>query len=188
MKKPIYKTSVTFARMNIPHYGHVGLVEKMLEQGEVAEVYLSTSSRNTDWDTRVLALRHLLRERGVDLKRVKFLKASGPFQAIESTMGRDNDPVVVLGEDQSALCEKLCSTYYIGGHLNRRTGSSTQVRHLMDHGDFEAVEALYRNDPYAFRLATLLRREELSNESPRVTEAPAANPARRHTKLPHLST
>jgi hypothetical protein len=32
----------------------------------------------------------------------------------------------------------------------------------MDHGDFDAVEALYRNDPYAFRLATLLRKEELS--------------------------
>ena len=166
MKKPIYSTAVTFGRCNIPHYGHVGLVEKMLEQAETAEVYLSTSSKNTNWDVRVLALRHLLRERGVDLKRVKFLKASGPFQAVESTMGHDNDPVVVLGEDQSALCEKLCSTYYIGGHLNRRTGSSTQVRHLMDHGDFDAVEALYRNDPYAFRLATLLRREELSNESP----------------------
>jgi hypothetical protein len=86
-------------------------------------------------------------------------------------MERDNDPVVVLGEDQSALCEKLCSTYYLGGHLNRRTGSSTQVRYLMDHGDFDAVQALYRDDPYAFRLATLLRKEELSNESPGLVAA-----------------
>ena len=161
MKKPIYKTAVTFARCNIPHYGHVGLVEKMLEQGEVAEVYLSTGGKNTNWDLRVLTLRHLLRERGVDLKRVRTLKAAGPFQAVESTMERDNDPVVVLGEDQSALCEKLCFTYCLGGHLNRRTGSSTQVRYLMDHGDFDAVQALYRDDPYAFRLATLLRKEEL---------------------------
>jgi len=166
MKKPIYKTAVTFARCNIPHYGHVELVQKMLEQAEVAEVYLSTSSKNTNWDLRVLTLRHLLRERGVDLKRVKILKASGPFQAVESTMERDNDPVVVLGEDQSALCEKLCSTYYLGGHLNRRTGSSTQVRYLMDHGDFDAVQALYRDDPYAFRLATLLRKEELNLAAP----------------------
>jgi len=166
MKKPIYKTAVTFARCNIPHYGHVELVQKMLEQAEVAEVYLSTSSKNTNWDLRVLTLRHLLRERGVGLKRVKTLKASGPFQAVESTMERDNDPVVVLGEDQSALCEKLCSTYYLGGHLNRRTGSSTQVRHLMDHGDFDAVEKVYRNDPYAIRLATLLRKEELNLAAP----------------------
>jgi uncharacterized protein YciI len=171
MKKPIYKTAVTFARCNIPHYGHVDLVEKMLEQAEVANVYLSDAAKNTNWDLRVLTLRHLLRERGVDLKRVKTLKASGPFQAVESTLEHDNDPVVVLGNDQSALCEKLCSTYFLGGHLNRRTGSSTQVRHLMDHGDFDAVQALYRNDPYAFRLATLLRKEELSNESPRVVAA-----------------
>jgi len=162
MKKPIYKTAVTFGRCNIPHYGHVQLVEKMLEQAETAHVYLSNAKSNTDWDTRVLTLRHLLRERGVDLKRVKMLGASGPFQAVESTMEHDIDPVVVLGEDQSALCEKLCATYNLGGHLNRRTGSSTQVRHLMDHGDFDAVQAIYRNDLYAFRLALLLRKEELS--------------------------
>ena len=162
MKKPIYKTAVTFGRCNIPHYGHVELVEKMLEQADIAHVYLSTGKKNTNWDLRVLTLRHLLRERGVDLKRVKTLKASGPFQAVESTLESDDDAVVVLGEDQSALCEKLCATYNLGGQLNRRTGSSTQVRHLMDHGDFDAVEALYRNDPYAFRLATLLRKEELA--------------------------
>ena len=165
MKKPIYKTAVTFARCNIPHYGHVELVQKMLEQAEVAEVYLSTGSKNTNWDVRVLTLRHLLREVGVDLRRVKALKAASPFKAVETTMERDNDPVVVLGEDQSALCEKLCSTYYVGGHLNRRTGSSTQVRHLMDHGDFEAVEKIYRNDPYAVRLATMLRKEELAQNT-----------------------
>jgi len=165
MKKPIYKTAVTFARCNIPHYGHVELVQKMLEQAEVAEVYLSTSSKNTNWDVRVLTLRHLLREVGVDLRRVKALKAASPFKAVETTMDRDNDPVVVLGDDQSALCEKLCATYNLGGHLNRRTGSSTQVRHLMDHGDFDAIEKIYRNDPYAVRLATLLRKEELAENT-----------------------
>jgi glycerol-3-phosphate cytidylyltransferase-like family protein len=168
MKKPIYKTAVTFARCNIPHYGHVELVEKMLEQAEVAHVYLSIANNNTNWDARVLTLRHLLREVGVDLKRVKTLKASGPFQAVESTLEHNNDTVVVLGEDQSALCEKLCATYNLGGQLNRRTGSSTQVRHLMDHGDFDAVQALYRNDPYALRLALLLRKEELNHGNTRV--------------------
>ena len=162
MKKPIYKTAVTFARMNIVHFGHCELVQKMLEQAEIANVYLSSSEKNTDWNLRVLMLRHLLREVGVNLGRVRFSKSTGPFEAVESTMERDNDPVVVLGEDQSALCEKLCSTYDLGGQLNRRTGSSTQVRHLMDHGDFDAVEKIYRNDNYAVRLAMILRKEELS--------------------------
>lgn len=174
MKKPPYKTAVTFARCNIPHYGHVELVEKMLEQAGVAHVCLSGALTNTNWDVRVLTLRHLLREVGVDLSRVKFSKATGPFEAVENTLEHDNDPVVVLGDDQSALCEKLCSTYLLGGQLNRRTGSSTQVRHLMDHGDFNAVERIYRNDPYAVRLATILRKEEISRERPYRSSATTA--------------
>jgi hypothetical protein len=77
-------------------------------------------------------------------------------------MNTDNDAVVVLGQDQSTLCETLCNKYHLGGQLNRRTGSSTQVRHLMDHGDFDAVERIYRNDNYAVRLAMILRKEELA--------------------------
>jgi hypothetical protein len=165
MKKPLYKTAVTFARCNIPHYGHVELVQKMLEQAEVAEVYLSTGSKNTNWDVRVLTLRHLMREVGVDLRRVKTLEAHSPFEAVEKTLERETEVVVVLGEDQSVLCEKLCSTYDLGGHLNRRTNSSTQVRHLMDHGDIDAVERIYRNDPYSVSLVTMLRKEELTQST-----------------------
>ncbi len=165
MKKPLHKAAVTFARCNIPHYGHVELVQKMLEQSQVAEVYLSTGSKNTDWDVRVLTLRHLLREAGVNLHRVKMLEARSPFKAVEMTLEREADVVVVLGEDQSVLCEKLCSTYNLGGHLNRRTNSSTQVRHLMDHGDIDAVERIYRNDQYSISLVTLLRKEELAKKA-----------------------
>jgi glycerol-3-phosphate cytidylyltransferase-like family protein len=162
MKKPIYKNAVTFARMNIVHFGHCELVQKMLEQAETANVYLSTAETNTNWNLRVLMLRHLLREAGVDLRRVRFSKANSPFEAVENVMDTDNDSVVVLGQDQSVLCETLCNKYNLGGQLNRRTGSSTQVRHLMDHGDFDAVEQIYRNDNYAVRLAMILRKEELA--------------------------
>lgn len=165
MGKPLYTTAVTFARCNIPHYGHVELVQKMLEQAQVAEVYLSTGSKNTNWDVRVLTLRHLLREAGVNLHRVKMLEARSPFKAVEMTLEREADVVVVLGEDQSVLCENLCSTYSLGGHLNRRTNSSTQVRHLMDHGDIDAVERIYRNDQYSISLVTLLRKEELAKKA-----------------------
>jgi hypothetical protein len=137
----------------------------MLEQAQVAEVYLSTGSKNTNWDVRVLTLRHLLREAGVNLHRVKMLEARSPFKAVEMTLEREADVVVVLGEDQSVLCEKLCSTYNLGGHLNRRTNSSTQVRHLMDHGDIDAVERIYRNDQYSISLVTLLRKEELAKKA-----------------------
>ena len=160
-KQRIYKNAVTFGRLNIPHYGHVELVQKMLEQADVANIYLSTGKKNADWDTRVLMLRHLLREGGVDLRRVNILKASNPFSAVEDVMDTDNDAVVVLGEDQSKLLAKLCEDYHLGGQMNRRTGSSTQVRHLLDHGDLDTVQKVYRNDIYAVRLATILRKDEL---------------------------
>ena len=160
-KQRIYKNAVTFGRLNIPHYGHVELVQKMLEQADVANVYLSTGKKNADWDTRVLMLRHLLREEGVDLSRVNTLKASNPFSAVEDVMDTDNDAVVVLGEDQYELANKLCADYNLGGQLNRRSGSSTQVRELLDHGDFDIVEKIYRGDNYAARLAAILRKDEL---------------------------
>jgi len=160
-KQRIYKNAVTFGRLNIPHYGHVELVQKMLEQANVANVYLSTGKKNADWDTRALMLRHLLREEGVDLRRVNILKASNPFLAVEDVINTDTDAVVVLGEDQYELANKLCANYNLGGQLNRRSGSSTQVRHLLDHGDFDIVKKVYRNDDYAVRLATILRKEEL---------------------------
>ena len=159
-KQRIYKNAVTFGRLNIPHYGHVELVQKMLEQADVANVYLSSGKKNTDWDLRVLMLRHLLREQGVDLRRVNILKASNPFSAVEDIMVTDNDAVVVLGEDQYELANKLCADYHLGGQLNRRSASSTQVRHLLDHGDWNIVTKIYRNDNYAVRLAAMLRREE----------------------------
>jgi len=160
-KNQVYKNAVTFGRLNIPHYGHVELVQKMLEQAEVANVYLSSGKKNTDWNLRVLMLRHLLREVGVDLRRVNILKASNPFEAVENVMDTDNDAVVVLGEDQSELLVKLCSDYNLGGKVNRRSGSSTQVRHLLDYGAIDNVKYIYRDDVYAVRLAAILRREEL---------------------------
>jgi glycerol-3-phosphate cytidylyltransferase-like family protein len=160
-KQRIYKNAVTFGRLNIPHWGHVELVQKMLEQADVANVYLSTGKKNADWDTRVLMLRHLLREEGVDLCRVNILKASNPFSAVEDVMDTDNDAVVVLGEDQYELANKLCADYHLGGQLNRRSGSSTQVRELLDHGDLDIVEKIYRGDNYAVRLAAILRKDEL---------------------------
>jgi hypothetical protein len=170
MRKPPYKTSVTFARMNIPHFGHVELVEKMLEEADVAMVFLSDADRNVNWDLRALTLRHLLRETGVDLERVKMLKATSPFDAVDATVQSDPDAVVVLGDDQKKLLYKLCSTYNLGGRLNRRSGSSTEIRHLMDNGNLDSVSELYRNDPYAVRLATLLRKDEISHGNTRVAK------------------
>jgi FAD synthase len=166
MKETItFQISVTFGRFNVPHFGHVELVQKMLDEAKQAFVFLSGSKSNNDFDTRAFLFRHLLRVSEVDLQRVKVLKAANPFEAIETTLKASKDVVITLGEDQSKLCEKLCATYCLGGQLNSRSGSSSQIRHLFDRGEFDFIEqCIYRDDAFATRLAVILRKEELARE------------------------
>jgi hypothetical protein len=35
----------------------------------------------------------------------------------------------------------------------------------MDHGDIDAVDRIYRNDPYSVSLVTMLRKEELAQSA-----------------------
>lgn len=77
-----YESAVTFGRFNIPHSGHVELIQLMLDYGDEVFVFVSDGVNNNDWDLRVLTLKHLCREANVNLNRVYFLKASNPFDAV----------------------------------------------------------------------------------------------------------
>jgi len=157
-------TAVTFGRLNIPHHGHVQLVQKMLEHRDFAHVYLSTARSNNCWDTRALLFRHLLRVAGVDLRRVKLLKAANPWEAVEkSSECGDSHPLVVLGEDQSELGNSLAAHFETRFVTNRRSQSSTAVRHLLTKGNYEVAQ-IYNKDRYSLRLVKLLRQEETRRE------------------------
>lgn len=159
-------TAFTFGRFNILHPGHVELVQKMLSVADNARVYISTGKLNNDWDTRVLLFRHLLRAAEVDLRRVKLLKASNPWEAVEDALTVDFNPVVVLGHDQAELLWKLSDDFDLACALNQRSTSSTAVRHLLDRGEVDLVRReVYRNDTFATRLAEILRNEELTRET-----------------------
>lgn len=160
-------TAVTFGRMNLPHSGHVELVQRMLAHRDIAHVYLSTGRANNCWDTRALLFRHLLRVEGVDLKRVKLLRAANPWKAVElSSACGDSHPLLVFGEDQFDLASTLADHFNTRFVLNHRTQSSTAVRDLMNHNEEEVVLRVYRNNQYSVRLAYLLRKEEIRSEKP----------------------
>lgn len=163
----LYKSAVTFGRFNIAHSGHVELIQMMLKYAEVAFVAVSDGKLNNDWDLRVLLLRVLCRDANVDLQRVKFVKASNPFDAVSEAVATSphNETVIVLGSDQMEMAYKLGEIHDCPWIFNGRTNSSTQMRFFLDAEDFrEDLIHLYRGNEYATTLAMLLRQEERSNE------------------------
>jgi len=162
-----YEVAVTFGRFNIPHSGHVQLVQMMLEYGDEAHVYVSAGGNNNDWDLRVLLLTHLCRESKVNLNRVYFHKAVNPFEAVNSAIEFSpwKEAVIVLGSDQMEMANKLGEVCDCPVVINRRTNSSTQMRFFLDVEDYiEDLRHLYDGDEYATCLAKILRKEELYRE------------------------
>ena len=150
--------------MNLPHRGHIELIQKMLEHGRTAHVYLSTAAKNNDLDTRILMLKHLCREANVDLARVKLTGAPNVFDAVEETLETALylECAVVFGTDQQKMAEKLSAEFGVAHELNIRSTSSTEIRFFLDREDYaEDLLSLYNNDTFAVGLACILRQEEL---------------------------
>jgi cytidyltransferase-like protein len=156
-----YKSAVTFGRFNIPHKGHVELVQKMLQVANQAVVAVSGGAKNNDWDLRVLMFRALLRRSQVDVSRVRFINQSNPFSAIE--VASAGETVLVLGEDQASMAKDLSDACGVPYVLNQRSTSSTSIRENMDQ------VGLIFQDRYLVKLARILRSEELAREPQRQT-------------------
>ena len=173
-----YESTVTFGRFNIPHSGHVELIQLMLDYGEQAFVFVSDGVNNNDWDLRVLTLKHLCREANVNLNRVYFLKASNPFDAVNWAVNSTswNEAAIVLGSDQMEMARKLGDVCDCPVIINRRTNSSTQMRFFLDAADFrEDLIHLYDGDEFSVTLAMILRKEELHREeSPKASRKVSA--------------
>jgi cytidyltransferase-like protein len=162
----LYKVAATFGRFNIPHQGHIELIQQMLTHGEVAHVHVSTGVKNNSWNVRVMMLRQMCAYAGVDLQRVKFINSVTPFDALnESIIAAEfNEVVLVLGSDQVDMGYSLADKLDVNFVINRRSGSSTMVRHFLDCTNFfEDAVCLYNGDSFAASLALVLRHEETSN-------------------------
>lgn len=193
MKQPqrtLYKRAVTFGRMALPHFGHVELVQQMLNYAEHADVHLSGHDKNNDYDLRVLMLKHLCRLRGVDLTRVNFYNSPTATEAMTFSvdMAPFNEAVLVLGSDQVAMGTKLSEAYDTAFVINRRSTSSTEIRYFLDaEGFIEDLRHLYDGDEFSIALAKVLRAEELHRErscqAPTETYRPAKKCAK--AKIEH---
>ncbi len=166
-KQLLYKSAATFGRMALPHFGHVELIQQMLNHAEYADVHLSGHAKNNDWDIRVLMLKHLCRISNVDLNRVRFYNSPTVTEAMSFSvdMAPFNECVLVLGSDQISMGTKISEAYDTAFIINRRTTSSTETRYFLDaEGFIEDLRHLYRGDEYAICLAKILRAEEIHRE------------------------
>ena len=170
MKKatPIpYKCAVTFGRMALPHFGHVELIQQMLNHAEYADVHLSGHPKNNDFALRVLMLQHLCRVANVDLKRVKFFNSPTVVEAMTFSvdLAPFNECVLVLGSDQMTMGQKISEAYDTGFVINHRSTSSTEIRYFLDAERFiQDLLHLYDGDEYSIALAMILRKEERYRE------------------------
>jgi hypothetical protein len=163
----LYKSAVTFGRFNIPHHGHVELIQQMLHYAECADVHVSGSVSNNDYDLRVLLLRHLCRAANVDLTRVRFYQSPTVIEAMTFSvdMAPYNECVLVLGSDQVNMGRKMSEVYDTGLVINHRSTSSTEIRYFLDaEGFIQDLRHLYDGDEYSIALAMVLRKEERYRE------------------------
>jgi nicotinic acid mononucleotide adenylyltransferase len=163
----LYKRAVTWGRFALPHTGHCSLIQQCLAHAEEVDVHISSHAKNNDADLRILLLRVLLRNRGVDLRRVNFYESPtiGEAMTFSIDMAPFNEVVLVLGSDQTDMLYSISDIYDTNYIINRRENSSTNMRYFLDSYDFlEDARYLYEDCAYATTLAYMLRAEERQRE------------------------
>lgn len=163
----LYKRAVTWGRFALPHTGHISLIQQCLAHAEIVDVHISAHEKNNDGDLRILLLRVMLRNRGVDLQRVNFHQTPNVNEALKQSIADApyNEVVFVLGSDQVDMLYSLSDIHDVNYVINRRENSSTNMRYFLDSYDFlEDARYLYEDCAYATTLAYLLRKEERHRE------------------------
>jgi nicotinic acid mononucleotide adenylyltransferase len=162
-----YACAATFGRFNLVHTGHAELVEQMLAHADYADVHISGGGKNNEYEMRELLFKVLLRNRGVDVSRVRFYQTPNVNEALEFSIKHApfNEVVFVLGSDQYDMLVSLADIHDVNYVINRRSNSSSQMRYFLDSYDFiEDAIYLYDGCEYATTLAYCLRTEERNRE------------------------
>jgi nicotinic acid mononucleotide adenylyltransferase len=163
----LYKCAATFGRFALPHTGHCSLIEQCLAHAEYVDVHLSAHEKNNSSDLRELLLKTMLRNRGVDLRRVKFFHTPNVNEALKQSTANApfNEVVFVLGSDQTDMLYSLSDIHDVNYIINRRENSSTNMRYFLDNYDFlEDARYLYEDCSFATTIAYMLRSEERQRE------------------------
>jgi hypothetical protein len=165
--RTLYKVATTFIRGNLGHFGHVDLIEKMLERAEIAHIHLSGAAHNNTYEVRELLLKVLCRHRGIPMERVSFRNTPNVNEALKHSIAEApfGEVIFCVGEDRADMAFHLADYYDTAYFLNRRLTSSTNMRFFLDDPElFEEVSYLYEDNSYAVAIAFMLRKEERNRE------------------------
>jgi FAD synthase len=176
------KVGVVQGRFNLSHAGHAKLIARVLLRAEKVHVVVTTQKGgdrpggvsgkggNLDWNFRKLMLSRALKAEGVDMSRVKFVKANSAVPELER-LAKENGPQSVgifLGKDPengkfAKSISKSLGTK--GGFLPAEGGnmSSSKIRKAIDDKNEESLDEMFPEDNYMKRLALLGRSLELAD-------------------------
>jgi len=128
----MFEKSYTFGRFNIPHKGHLHLLEEMRKISPTVVVGVSTGQRNAPIELRV----HLL---SVLAPWATFIETNSIF-----SLPTEED-VLVFGEDQEKLAAAISKHSGAPFQVVKRDASapsSTKCREAFKRGDLKAIRAL----------------------------------------------
>lgn len=141
MTEIAYDLAVTFGRFNLLHHGHIDMFERMAELAPRCLIGVSDGPANLPAADRIavietaMGINHIVAEimGGV----YDTAKAPNPFAFFEFVTAKR--VVLVLGEDQEPLAKAAKRVLGWDYHLVKRLGSSTEVRAMIDNGDWDRL-------------------------------------------------
>jgi nicotinic acid mononucleotide adenylyltransferase len=161
MNKP-FKTSVTFGRFNLPHFGHLDLFRKMAEVSRLVQIGLSEGPDNLPVHQRLRVLGTMLNEEGINFS---IRTARQPFDFFEKVSAESNPDQVIafFGEDQFKLASAAARVKGWEATTIKRLTASTQLRYLIDHEEWDLLAK--EVPPSIFNEVIKLRHLELARHT-----------------------
>ena len=143
MQETKYDLAVTFGRFNLLHFGHVDMFERMAELAPSCLIGVSDGPSNLPIDERIAVIERAMGMNGAVAEHFGSVydtaKAGNPFAFFEYVTADPTRVVLVLGEDQEALAKAAKRVFGWDYYLNKRLGSSTEVRSLIDSEQWDRL-------------------------------------------------
>ena len=151
-------TGVFFGRFNIPHAGHVQVINQMAAECDRVIVYLSSSSRCLALESRLELLQALVRS------NVEFRASASMHSGLREACAEFSDVVFYVGSDRMPDAVRMQGYFPIELREIERDPSavsSTRIRGLIDANLSEDLLDIYGGNTTAVSMAMQLRTQEL---------------------------
>lgn len=132
---------ITFGRFNVLHNGHVQLFKALFQYGNRVIIGLSSHEKNLPLNIRARSIHKVLRCAGAINYRI--MSANDPFDLFyQVNKSYRTQTILILGQDQTALCNNVEKHLSWKSKTIRRITSSTEIRHTIDQRNWTKLQQL----------------------------------------------